>query len=351
MFRVFLSSSRAAQRRSHTVLRCTRSFSHLARLAADGAKNVTSSNISADVPKDSAITPSAITEVGVVDLSQEGIPPVPPVPLVPLTDAINDASNNRPGTHAGAEESRAAIKKIMAEKRATALKLPMGKGLDLSEEDKSLLWYLEAQERRKRASEMFDMRGRVRPEFEHLQQFHKTFLRELLKGLSASTRHRKDVTRVEKNAEKRARALMLPLGDGLGLSDDEKLSLFYLTAKEKRERASGVFGSWGIPYPQFEYLRKIHQEQDAHKPKKSGRGKVPTRWTSDDIAVNEGQKSSLHSHRRNPRPIFPPGPEQAKSIERWEKVINYLMTGFLRGRKSRGKDIKRINIIGESLCG
>jgi hypothetical protein len=348
MFRVFLSSSRAAQRRSHTVLRCTRSFSHLARLAADGAKNVTSSNISADVPKNSAITPSAITEVGVVDLSHEGIPPVP---LVPLTDATNDASNDRPGTHARAEESRAAIKKIMAEKRATALKLPMGKGLDLSEEDKSLLWYLEAQERRKRASEMFDARGRVRPEFEHLQQLHKTFLGELLKGLSASTRYRKDVTWVEEKAEKRARALMLPMGDGLGLSDDEKLSLFYLTAKEKRERASGVFGSWGIPYPQFEYLRKIHQEQDAHKPKKSGRGKVPTSWTSDDIAANEGQKYSLHSHRRNPRPIFPPGPEQAKSIERWEEVINYLMTGFLRGRKSRGKDIKRINIIGESLCG
>jgi hypothetical protein len=324
------------------VLRCTRSFSHIARLAADGAKNVTSSSISADVPKNSAITPSAITEGAVVDVSHEGIPPVP------LTDAINDASSDGSGTRARAEEARATMKKIMAEKRATALKLPMGKGLNLSEEDKSLLWYLEAQERRKRASEMFDARGRVRPRFEHLQQFHKTFLRELQKGLAASTRHRKDVTWVEEKAEKRARALVLPMGDGLGLSDDDKLLLFYLTAKEKRERASGVFGSWGIPYPQFEYLRKIHQEQDAHK---SRRGKALTSRTSDDTAGNEGRKSSIHSHQRNPRPIFPPGPEQAKSIERWEKVINYLMTGFLRGRKTRGKDIKRINIIGESLCG
>jgi hypothetical protein len=284
----------------------------------------------------------------VVDVSHEGIPPVPPAPLA---DAINDASNDEPGTHAGPEEARATIKKIMAEKRATALKLPMGTGLDLSEEDKSLLFYLEVQERRKRASEMFDARGRVRPKFKHLQQFHKEFLRGLLKGLAAATRHRKDVTWVEEKAEKRARALMLPMGDGLGLSDDDKLLLFYLTAKEKRERASGVFGSWGIPYPQFEHLRKIHQEQDAHKPKKSRREKVLTSSTSDYTAVNEGQKSSIHSHQRSPRPIFPPGPEQAKSIERWEKVINYLMTGFLRGRKTRGKDIKRINIIGESLCG
>jgi hypothetical protein len=343
MFRVFLFTSRAAQRRSQTVLRCTRSFSHIARLATDGAKNVTSSNISTEVPTNSAIAPSAVTQGGVigssvdpVNGSHKGILPVP------LADAVNDASNDKSKAraHTKAEEARAAIKKIMAEKRAAALKLPMGKGLDLSEENKSLLWYLEAKERCKRASEMFDERGRVRPEFKHLQQFHKTFLRELEKALAASTRLRKDVTPVEK-AEKRAGALMLPMGDGLGLSEDDKLLLFYLTAKEKLERASGVFGSWGLPHPQFEYLRKIH---GARK-----RGNGLTSRTSDDTAVNEGQKSS---HPRNPRPIFPPGPEQAKSIERWEKVINCLMTGFRRGRRQTGgKDIKRLNIIGESLCG
>jgi hypothetical protein len=344
MFRVFISSSRAAQRRSQTVLRCPRSFSLLARLAADGAKNVTTSNTPADMPDTSAIKLPAITEesvagssIDLVGVSHDGIPPVP------LADSVNDVFNGRARAQAKAEETRAAIKKIMAEKRAAARKLPMGTGLDLSEEDKSLLWYLEAQERRKRASEMFDERGRVRPEFEHLQQFHKTFLRELEKALAASTRLRKDVTPVEK-AEKRAKALMLPMGDGLALSDDDKLLLFYLTAKEKLERGSGVFGSWGLPHPQFEYLRKIHRARK--------RGKGLTGQISDDTAVDAVKSGQKSTPPRNPRPIFPPGPEQARSIERWEKVINCLMTGFRRGRQQTGgKDIKRLNIIGESLCG
>lgn len=343
MFRVFLSTSRAAQRRSQRVLHCTRSFSHIARLAADGAKNVTTSNISADVPGTSAIKPPAITEEGVtgssinlVGVSHDGIQPVP------LADAVNEASNSKARAHAKAEETGAAIKKIMAEKRAAARKLPMGTGLDLSEEDKSLLWYLETDERRKRASEMIDEKGRVRPEFEYLQQFHKTFLRELEKALTTSTRLRKDFTPVEK-AEKRARALMLPKGDGLSLSDDDKLLLFFLTAKEKLERGSGVFGSYGLPHPQFEHLRKIHM---ARKPRRGLTSQI-----SDDISEDAVKARRETALPRNPKPIFPPGPEQVKSIERWEKVINCLITGFRRGRQQTGgRDIKRLNIIGESLC-
>ena len=135
-----------------------------------------------------------------------------------------------------------------------------------------------------------------------------------------------------------------------------------------------MFGTRGRIYAQFEYLRKIHhanigrqykeprvtQEEgaiDEHKPKKArGRPrKVPAGQTLDtgrtakDTAASAREKVITHN-RRAATPLFPPGPEQAKLREKWQSVIDYLLAKFARNRKNRG-DIKRMNIVGESLCG
>jgi hypothetical protein len=121
-----------------------------------------------------------------------------------------------------------------------------------------------------------------------------------------------------------------------------------------------VFDKRGRIYAQFEYLRKIHYASIG-RPYKEPRGpkeeKVRGRprkfipgWTSVGTAATEGGKVNIRNSKKYPAPLFPSGPEQAKSIQKWETVIGYLKVELAPNRKNKG-DIRRLNIVGENLCG